>query len=128
VVRTSTLSTKGLLVRSSFPSCGQETIKLNSSESPCGISEKAGPIIVSGPAYFDFIHYAVLSDCLLEYVHLDDSYGHDLEAAGSITGKGGLLLFLHDGPCPPGQKCHRDQNLQLTSDRGKIDLIKGGES
>ena len=181
-LKTSTLATTGLLVSSSFPSCGQrETfserspqksgiVKLNSNESPYGVSEKArqaiveamgechlyphgkygelieriaererltpnhiilgggstevmnmiiraygttGSIVVSDPTYFDFIHYAELANCDLEYIPLNYTFEHDLKSTeqnitpqtslvyvcnpnnptGSITSKGGLLSF-----------------------------------
>ncbi len=183
-LKTSTLATTGLLVSSNFPSCRQnETssplspqesgiIKLNSNESPYGLSEgakkaivdamgeshlyphrkyaelieaisererltpdhiilgagstevmnmliraygTAGPIVVSDPTYFDFIYYAKLANCALEYVPLDESFAHDLKSAeqfitpqtafvyicnpnnptGSLTKKEGLLSFCN---------------------------------
>ena len=181
-LRTSTLATTGLIMSSSFPSCGErETfsersqqksgiVKLNSNESPYGISKRTrqamieameeshlyphqkyaelieliaererlspdhiilgggstevmnmiiraygtmGPIVVSDPTYFDFIHYAELANCDLEHVPLNNTFEHDLESTeqhvtpqtslvyicnpnnptGSITSKGGLLAF-----------------------------------
>lgn len=183
-LKTSTFAATGLLVSSSFPSCGErETfpeqspqtsgiIKLNSNESPYGVSEKTrqamveamgechlyphkryaeliesiaererltpghiilgggstevmnmiiraygttGPIVVSDPTYFDFVHYAELANCDLEYVPLNDNFEHDLESTqkqitpqtslvyicnpnnptGSITGKDSLLAFCN---------------------------------
>ena len=183
-LRTSTFAATGLLVSSSFPSCrereafpGQSPqasgiIKLNSNESPYGVSDKTrqamveamgechlyphkryaeliesiadrerlktgdkilgggstevmnmiiraygttGPIVVSDPTYFDFVHYAQQANCDLEYVPLNDSFEHDLESTqqhitaqtslvyvcnpnnptGSITGKDSLLAFCN---------------------------------
>ncbi len=183
-LKTSTLVTSGLLVSSSFPACGQKEtlsqsspiesgiVKLNSNESPYGLSEgaqkafieamgeahlyphkkyielieliaeherlspehiilgagstevmnmiirafgKKGPIVVSEPTYFDFIYYAELADCVLEYVPLTDSFEHDLKATASrITPQTGFVYICNPNN-PTGSITHKEGLLAFCS-------------
>ena len=99
-LKTSALATTGLLVSSGFPSCGQKEafsglspqksriIKLNSNESPYGISEKAGQAIVEA-----------MGECHLyphgEYVELIEliAEGEGLTPDHIILGGGSTEVF-----------------------------------
>ena len=80
-LKTSTLATTGLIMSSSFPSCGQEetfpeqsmqisgTLKLNSNESPYGLSEKARQAMVeslSESHLYPHTKYAELIEMIAE--------------------------------------------------------------
>lgn len=73
------------------------------------LSKPRGEILIADPTYFDFVYYAVKSDCALHKVPLNGDFEHDVEAMGNRVGSQTGLVYICNPNNPTGSITHKDK-------------------
>ena len=66
------------------------------------LTKGEGEILVGDPTYFDFIYYAMRSECSLNRVRLNDKFEHDTEAMAKEISAHTSLIYICNPDNPAG--------------------------
>jgi len=77
------------------------------------LSKTKGEILIADPTYFDFVYYAVKSDCPLNRVPLNDNFEHDVDAMGNRLRSQTGLVYICNPNNPTGSITPKDKLLSF---------------
>lgn len=75
------------------------------------LSSTKGEILIADPTYFDFVYYAVKSDCPLTKVCLNAHFEHDVDAMGNQIRSQTSLIYICNPNNPTGSITPKDKLL-----------------
>ncbi len=73
------------------------------------LSKRKGEILSADPTYFDFVYYAVKSDCPLNKVPLNDHFEHDVDAMSNRLVSQTALIYICNPNNPTGSVTPEDK-------------------
>jgi len=86
------------------------------------LSKTKGEILIADPTYFDFVYYAVKSDCFLNKVPLTDNFEHDVDAMGNRLRSQTALVYICNPNNPTGSITPKDRLFSFCDQASQIAL------
>ncbi len=87
------------------------------------LSKTRGEILSADPTYFDFVYYAVISDCPLNKVSLNDNFEHDVDAMQNQLRSQTGLVYICNPNNPTGSITPKDKLLSFCEHASQRALI-----
>ena len=86
-------------------------------------SKTKGEILSADPTYFDFVYYAVKSDCPLNKIPLNDNFEHDVDAMGNRLRSQTGLVYICNPNNPTGSITPKDKLLSFCEHASQRALV-----
>ena len=87
------------------------------------LSSTKGEILIADPTYFDFVYYAVKSDCPLTKVRLNAHFEHDVDAMGNQIRSQTSLVYICNPNNPTGSITLKDKLLSFCDQASQKALV-----
>jgi histidinol-phosphate aminotransferase len=87
------------------------------------LSKTKGEILIADPTYFDFVYYAVKSDCPLHEVPLNADFEHNVEAMGNQVGSQTGMVYICNPNNPTGSITPEDKLLSFCDQASQRALV-----
>jgi histidinol-phosphate aminotransferase len=87
------------------------------------LSKTKGEILTADPTYFDFVYYAVKSDCPINKVPLNDNFEHDVDAMQNQIRSPIGLVYICNPNNPTGSITPRDKLLSFCDHASQRALV-----
>jgi histidinol-phosphate aminotransferase len=87
------------------------------------LSKTKGEILTADPTYFDFVYYAVKSDCPLNKVPLSESFEHDVDAMQNQIRSQTGLVYICNPNNPTGSITPKDKLLSFCDHASQRALV-----
>jgi histidinol-phosphate aminotransferase len=86
-------------------------------------SRTKGEILIADPTYFDFVYYAVKSDCPLTKVRLNAHFEHDVDTMWNQIGSQTSLVYICNPNNPTGSITAKDKLLSFCDQASQKALV-----
>jgi len=87
------------------------------------LSKTKGEILIADPTYFDFVYYAVKSDCPLNKVPLNDNFEHDVDAMQNQLRSQTALVYICNPNNPTGSITPKDKLFSFCDQASQRALV-----
>ena len=87
------------------------------------LSKTKGEILTADPTYFDFVYYAVKSDCPLNKVPLNDNFEHDVDAMQNQLRSQTALVYICNPNNPTGSITPKDKLFSFCDQASQRALV-----